>query len=354
MLKNLERTFKPLIYKLLMRTAGKKQNPGALILNPGSRILIIRLNRIGDALVTTPFIKYVKSVTGCSIDILASTYNHFIFENNPDVSKVIVFEKSYAFMRKLITEVNTSGYTAVFDLHDDVSTTVSYLLAKFRIPHIIGLKKDNSILYTFTAERLNSESTHVIDRLLHIAEAAGVKGERTDVNVVYRVKENSEKRALKVLEERFTEKKFLLGVNISAGSMARFWGVKNIRELLRKLEAYNINVLLMSSTRDLSLAFEIQPDKKKVFYTPDFDEFAAMVKQLDMIFTPDTSTVHIASAFRVPVFGLYVKYMTDDMIWSPYRSDFETIVTLEPNLDNVTFEDVENKFLPFLEKYLNG
>lgn len=354
MLKNLERTFKPLIYKLLMKSAGKKQNPGALNLNPGSRILVIRLNRIGDALVTTPFIRYVKAATGCSIDILASTYNHFIFENNPDVSKVIVFEKSYSFMKKLINDVNNSGYTAVFDLHDDVSTTVSYLLAKFRVPHIIGLKKDNSILYTLTAERLDSETNHVIDRLLHIAAAAGINGAKDDVNVIYRIKENSEKRAAKVLDEKFGEKKFLLGINISAGSMARFWGVKNFRLLLRRLEDYNLNVLLMSSTRDLSLAFEIQPDKKKVFYTPDFDEFAAMVKRLDMIFTPDTSTVHIASAFSVPVFGLYVKYMTNDMIWSPYRSDFEKIVTLEPNLDNVTFEDVENKFLPFLEKYLNG
>ncbi len=354
MLKNLEHTFKPLIYRLLLTGAGKKENPGQLNLTPESRVLIIRLNRIGDALVTTPFIQYLKSATGCSIDILASSYNHFIFENNPDISRVIVFEKSYSFIRKLIKEINSSGYRAVFDLHDDVSTTVSYLLASFRIPHIIGLNKDNRILYTTTAERLNPESHHVIDRLLNIAESAGIKGPKNDLNIVYRVKESSEKRIDKILSEKSQSGRFLLGINISAGSMARFWGVTKFRMLLAGLEKYDISVLLMSSTRDLSLAWEIQPDREKVFYTPDFDEFAAMVKRLNMIFTPDTSTVHIASAFRVPLFGLYVKYMTNDMIWSPYRSDFESIVTLEPNLDNVTFEEVENKFFPFLEKYLNG
>jgi ADP-heptose:LPS heptosyltransferase len=86
--------------------------------------------------------------------------------------------------------------------------------------------------------------------------------------------------------------------------------------------------------------------------SPDFDEFCAAISKLDFLFTPDTSAVHIASAFNIPVFGLYVKYNTNDMIWSPYKSKFECIITTEPNLNTVSFEDTIAKFKPFFESVL--
>ena len=53
--------------------------------------------------------------------------------------------------------------------------------------------------------------------------------------------------------------------------------------------------------------------------------------KLDFLITPDTSVVHIASIKKIPIFGLYVKYNTDDMIWSAYNCDFEAVVTRRAN-----------------------
>ena len=73
-----------------------------------------------------------------------------------------------------------------------------------------------------------------------------------------------------------------------------------------------------------------------------------------MLFSPDTATIHLASIHKKPVFGIYVQYNTDDMVWSPYRSDFDCVITKEPTLENVKFEDVILKFEPFLQKYLKS
>ncbi len=78
-----------------------------------------------------------------------------------------------------------------------------------------------------------------------------------------------------------------------------------------------------------------------------------MISQLNLLLTPDTMAVHLASAFEIPVFGIYVHYNTDELIWSPYKSDFDCVVTKEPNLKNVTFEEVNKKFNPFLEKQIS-
>jgi len=49
------------------------------------------------------------------------------------------------------------------------------------------------------------------------------------------------------------------------------------------------------------------------------------------------------------VFGLYVKYNTTDMVWSPYQTDFEYVETTEPTLKNISFTEVEKKLNPFGE-----
>ena len=78
-----------------------------------------------------------------------------------------------------------------------------------------------------------------------------------------------------------------------------------------------------------------------------------MIKYVDLLITPDTSIVHVASAFKIPVFGLYVKYQTNDHIWSPFNSPFECVITEEATLQNVSLDSVKSKLIPFFENYYN-
>ncbi|MEI7485780.1 MAG: hypothetical protein WCK13_13800, partial [Ignavibacteriota bacterium] len=51
-------------------------------------------------------------------------------------------------------------------------------------------------------------------------------------------------------------------------------------------------------------------------------------------------------------FGLYVKYNTEDMIWSPYKTDFESMITTNYNLTTISAEETLKKLKPFLEKHI--
>jgi ADP-heptose:LPS heptosyltransferase len=173
-----------------------------------------------------------------------------------------------------------------------------------------------------------------------------------ECNVHYYPLKHSLKKIDDYLSKTFDRSKFILGINISAGSDARFWGVKKFRSLIDFLKAYDVQVLMLSTTRDLRSAMSIMGDNKdKIFFTPVFDEFAAMITKLDMLFSPDTATIHLASVSKIPVFGIYVQYDTDAQIWSPFQSPFDCVITQEPTLINVTFDEVIKKFKPFLEKF---
>jgi ADP-heptose:LPS heptosyltransferase len=145
----------------------------------------------------------------------------------------------------------------------------------------------------------------------------------------------------------------LIGINISAGSKARFWGIENYRRLIKFLSGYNVNILVLSSPRDANDAVEIAAENYVNFFSTDFGEFAAIISRLNFLFTPDTAVVHLASAFEIPMFGIYVKYNTTDMIWSPYKMKYESIITTNYNLEEITIEQVIGKLKPYLENILH-
>lgn len=319
---------------------------------PGDKVLFIRLNRIGDALVVTPLLSEIKNNAHVKVYILASRANRIIFEECSCVSKVIIFEKGLKDFFSLLKLIKQEKFSAIVDLHDDVSTTVTFLIALSKVPLKFGLRKSNSNIYTHTVEKPDPVKTHVIERNLALLKLFGVKYTKEKINILYQPKQDSLIRADNYLNNKFKEHNYLIGINISAGSEARFWGVDRYRQLLSFFKSYGVNVLLLSTTRDLKHAIQIATKNEPIFYSPSFDEFAAMISKLDFLFTPDTSTVHLASAFRIPMFGIYVQYNTDDLPWTPYQSQHEIVITKEPNFINLSFEDVIPKLKPFIENYV--
>lgn len=320
-------------------------------LDSNSKVLFVRLNRIGDALISTPLLKEFKNFFGCKNYVLASKNNYFVFNDHMLIDEIIILNKKTNSIKNLIKKINSYNFDVVIDLHEDVSTTVSYLISSIQCENKVGFQKSNKKLYNFTIPRIDSNKTHVVERIMEIAKAFGIKYNTSELNIHYEVPPNSLVRANDFLIKHFTTKKYLLGINISAGSDSRFWGINNYKFLISSLNEYDINIIILCHEKDISKALEIASDNYSIYYTPSFDDFNAMIKKLNILFTPDTSIVHIASAFKIPVFGLYVKYNTTDMIWSPYKSQFDCVITTEPTLNNVTFNEVKNKFIPFLEKF---
>jgi ADP-heptose:LPS heptosyltransferase len=350
-MKKIELLIKKILLKLLLFfKSGKMREPASF--NSDSKILFIRLNRIGDALIVTPLLKLIKDKLQCRIHILADKKNYFVFANNPSVDNIIVFNKGLHGFLEILKLIRANNYDAIVDLHDDISNTVTFLLAFSSAKNIFGLKKANHKVYTKTIDRLESSQTHVVDRNLELAKLFNIEPVKEKINIQYHPKEEAVKKIKTVLDKINPGKKFLVGINISAGDEARFWGIERFRELINFLNNYNLIYILLTTVEDKDSGLKIVSDPEKIFYTISFDEFAAMISELNLLFTPDTSTVHLGSAFKIPVFGLYVKYRTKDMIWSPYGSDFDYILTTEPTLDNLSYEQVIKKFQPFLEKHL--
>ncbi|MBM4172231.1 MAG: glycosyltransferase family 9 protein [Ignavibacteria bacterium] len=350
-MKSVEIKFRKFLLRLLLlikKSEKQKEIPPIL---KSTKILFIRLNRIGDALVSTPLLYEIKKYYGCTINVLAGSKNYFIFTNTDLSDEVIVFNKKLKSISDLIKVINERNYDIIVDLHDDVSTTVSYIMAFSKCEHKVGLDKENKKLYNYIIPKLNPQTTHIVDRIMNFNVAFNFVYDQSKINIRYQVKPESQERAEQFLNKHFPVKRFLMGINISAGSDARFWGESHYKELISSISNYKADIVIMCLEKDLRKAWEISVNKYPIFFRPSFDDFAAMIKNLNLLVTPDTSVVHIASAFIIPLFGIYVQYDTDDEIWYPYKSPYECVVTSEATLHNISFNSVKNKFIPFFEKY---
>jgi ADP-heptose:LPS heptosyltransferase len=351
-MKKIEVFFKNLLLKIFLLFVSVKKSNDVPVLHADDKILLVRLNRIGDALVTSAFIEQLRSHTQAQIHVLADSKNYFVFTRIPAVNKVFVLHKSRENYKSLYKMLRKETYKVIVDLHDDVSATASMLIAKLKAPYKFGLEKANKRIFTATMPKLNSTTTHVIERNLELLKLFGFVPDWAAAGIHYLPEQTSLDKAGEFMRKHFDEKKFTVGINISAGSEARFWGIRQYQALVEFLQGYNVNIVLLSTTRDLKHAFRIYNEPDKIFYSPSFDEFAAVISKINLLFSPDTATVHLAAIYKIPVFGIYVKYATDDMIWYPYGCDFDCVVTKEPTLRNVPVKEVLSKFKPFLEKYL--
>ena len=352
-MKSLEIGIRKFLLNVLLAVLKKKTSGGKIPENP--KILLVRLNKIGDALVTTPLISLLSKVPGARLDVLADKKNHFVFTRTSIVNRVKVFEKGILGFIQTLKWINRQNYDVIIDAHDDVSTTVSFLIAAVKVPYKIALEKENKSIFTHTVAKPDPTKTHIIKRIAEIAKIFGIEFSNNDLKVIYRPEEKSVENAEKFISANIGNKKYLLGVNISAGSDARFWGIDNYKNVLENIgNTKQIGIILLRAPSDSGKAIKISEGKYPVFEDKSFDEFAAMISKLNMIFTPDTSAVHLASAFDVPVFGLYVHYNTKDMIWSPYNTEFDYVLTEESTLANISYIVVIKKLKSFIERTFNG
>ncbi len=274
-MKKVEIFFKNIILNLLLMQKTAKKVKQTEDVRP-SKVLLIRLNRIGDGLVTTPLLSELRRDRNLKLYLLADKKNYFVFKNNPSVDKVIIFDKGLKGIFKVLKYIKREKIDTVVDLHDDVSTTVSYIVAMAKVPFKFGLEKKNRKIFTRTIPRPDPVEYHVVERLIQIAKLFAINPEIKNANIHYYPSEKSLDYAKTFLKDKFSLQRFLIGINISAGSGARFWGEERYKKLLDYLKDFNCNILVLSAPGDFREAEIICGDEYPLLSSESYDNFASV------------------------------------------------------------------------------
>lgn len=356
LLKTVELAFRRFLIVLLGKIVHRRNKQQSTTNYSTAKYLFIRQDRIGDVLVSTPLFSLLKQrYPHATVDVFLSTNNHFVLQSNPHIRKRWVYTKKVFHTINLIRELRKERYDYAIDLMDNPSATSTLLCLLVGAAQTVGLEKENSYVYDIRVPLLSRRDVHIVERLAQLLSAFNIYPAPEELSLEYTPSFESRSFARSFYESENVLQKKKIGVNISAGSEARFWGVENFSVLVEYLTRNypEFVTILLYSPNHYDRATTIQSNVRRVILSPmthSFDQFAALMEPLDYLITPDTAAVHLASAFKIPSVVLYIQTNPDIRIWEPYRTLCEPIVTQIDDLKSISPEQVKEAFVKLLQR----
>jgi ADP-heptose:LPS heptosyltransferase len=302
---------------------------GALPLGEAPRILFIRAERIGDVLVSVPVLRGVRRrYPQARLDLLVSTGNYGVRSAVATcIDRVWRYEKRVAPTIGLVRQLRGAEYDLVVDLSHDPSVTARVAARWSGAPRTLGLLHQEPGHLTHAVPMLDPRRVHIVRRIAELLLAFGIDPDTEDLHLEYPLTD-ADRELARARLPRLT-RSYRLGVNVSARGPEKQWGRENfsaaIRDLLRLDPRFEAVVCGSPEDREQVEAIAAATGAVPVPPLAGFHEFAAVINACDLLLTPDTCTVHLAAAWRIPLVGLY--HADPAMLpWTPYGTPHRAIV----------------------------
>ena len=315
------------------------------------RIAIIRIGKIGDMIVNDFAFKSIReNFPDAKIMLVTMSRTQDLIKYSTHFDKAIFFKKGLHLI-PLIFSIRLFRADLLLDFEDSKSGT-SNLIAKIggaKIKVAFDFGKSNNML-TVPVSYPGNTSGHISTRLRLIPEAIGIKFKESDVRPGIALGKAESALVDMHLKDVCKHMK-TIAINISAGHESRYWQQEKWIALIQEIHEYEqgeINFILLSAPEDSVLEDELKYKLSDYYIiTPqyrDFHSFAAYIGQSDLLISPDTSAIHIASALSVKVIALFGNTSWNYISWRPIHTISETIISSTPTIAGIEVVEVSNAY----------
>jgi ADP-heptose:LPS heptosyltransferase len=195
------------------------------------------------------------------------------------------------------------------------------------------------------------ERSHVLERMASAGKALGLSAPRSAYKPVVPL----DPRALSRARAR-SRKGLPVALNLSAGHPSRYWPLERWRSLAQALLDADprVSLQILHGPGDAGLARGLEQglpsSRLRPSPGPGLWEFLAAIPANRLLITPDTSAVHAASAFGVPVVGLYPEPAWNAVSWGPWGPGHCIVRSPEGGLPGLPLEPVRAAALRALKR----
>ena len=315
------------------------------------KILMMRQDKVGDMVITLPFFRALKrSLPEAKIKVLASSLNRSILKHSNEFDLMIYDKRPWKFLLSL---------WQVFKFHPDVIVDLQYKesatstlyvavsFAKWRVRTLQPVKLPYNVCIEV------AEETHMREQMKLLFNAV-VPISMDNISADFPLSEKEEGFAINFFSNISALKIKRIGMNISAGKPTRMLSNEEYITICRHLREKGYTTILFYAPKYDKVAKEISlavPGTIVGPVTPDILHVAALMKHVSLMITPDTSVVHIASAFGVPMLALYTANTTNCRQWLPWGVPYRIVQAK----DRETMRGIEiSEILQKLDELINS
>jgi len=284
-------------------------------INPSEikKILIIRLRRIGDIIMTTPAISALrKGFPNAFISYVVEKPYRELVEGHPELDKVIVLERKQGIRDffRLIRSIRKEKYDVVLDFHGGPRASLITLLSKAKLKIGYRIKYRNFIYHIKLARRPEEGQLHSVESHINFVRALGVDVKSPPpLSLPHARKEEAEK-VKKILKENGLEGYKIITIHISAGNEFRDWGTDNWIKLIDLLaKRPDVKIVLIGANEDKEAEEEILKKSKDSTLSQvgklNLREVRELISQSSLFVGPDSGPMHIAASTSTPIVALF-------------------------------------------------
>lgn len=257
-------------------------------------ILLIRPDRIGDALITTPTIQLLRErFPSATIALLLGAKNAAVAELMPEINRTHLLPVSAVGAWKVMRQIRRQRYDVVINLVANDSASAAAITAFSGGKWKIGFSGASSAIYSVAIPR-PATPTHIVRETSLLLAPFGIPPigpQPTHAN-----------QRLRVRVGQGAGQRSMVLLNISGSEPSKYWGTEQFTTLGLLLRKRGMEVAVACKPGDLSFAEQIVAgtDIQLIPPTRSFAQFAERLAGAAMIVTPDTSIVHLSAALGKP------------------------------------------------------
>ncbi len=309
-------------------------------------ILFLRYDgKIGDMIVNSLMFREIKKVyPDIRIGVIARGAAIDIIKDNPNVDKIYKYYKDRKKIKDLALKIKEEKYDLLIDFSEMLRVNQMMLINLCRARINIGLDRKDWELFDLSIESGKDFkwTEHITKRYLAYLIKLGLKKE--NINISYDIYLEDEKKYEAFFNEIKESKKLIL--NPYGASKHKSFNIETLENIITYLKDKDIAIIL-TYFGDKYKELEFLEKKYKYVYIPKKIESildtAILIKKSDYVISPDTSIVHIASAFNKKMITVYPpkggKYGVDHLVWAP-KSEYSRVIFCKDKIGNYDEIDI--------------
>ncbi|RXA95834.1 MULTISPECIES: glycosyltransferase family 9 protein [Yersinia] len=313
------------------------------------RILVIRIDFLGDMICTTALLHALKQRwPSAEIHVLANKYNREALARNPDISAV----HTYVYSKQCERNQKSGRVKAIFDrlaliwqlrrLRFDLLVIPNGGMSKNSIQFAKQLNVADSRWHTHATEFDDRNPEHVANRPIHHEALSGfaLLPELGSVNInklklsIYPDPQLQAKWQVELGEKNRPR----VGLFVSNKSPQRRWSWEKWQQLAQNLSD-QADIIILYDPKEPPSEHQLATIKGRHLSTPSVDDFVAAVSQLDVVISADSAPVHISSALQIPVVALFESRPEKYLRWYPLVR--HVLLHMGPQVEDITVDAVE-------------
>lgn len=312
-------------------------------------IIIMRDDgKIGDMVVSSFIYREIKKqYPNIKIGVVTRKGATDIIKDNHYVDKIYEYKKDSSYLKNLANEIAKEKYDLLIDTSTILREKQIMFISKCDCKINLGVDKEGWQLFDISVPE--EKNSHITKRFINILEVLGIK----EIQSNYDIQIPDE--ALVKVEKKIKEEENILEVsgkervilNPYTASKHRNFNRKNIEKIIEILLKYRENELyLLGHGENKKEILEIKEKikDKRVHYIElaGIQEVIALIKNCEMIISPDTSIVHIGVGLDKKVIAIYREDVigNNGVLWGPNSDKAIQIFSKENKDDDINNFDM--------------